>query len=419
MPFNNSKKIFLEVLEMINSQITVYGRTLPNRVVFQPMEGCDCKANGGIDELTRRRYIRFAQSGAAIIWFEATAVCEEGRSNPRQAWLTDETLPSFKSLVSEMKSVSRGIYGYEPLIIIQLNHSGRYAKPSGKPEPKIVYRNEVLEKGKEEQPYEILTDEKIDEIPAMYAKSAALAVKAGFDGIDVKCCHGYFINEFLSAYNREGKYGGSFENRTRLYFDCIDAVKSVIPEDVFVTTRLSGFDGFDYPYGYGCSVNMEIDFEEPKKIISKLLERGIELINITIGNPYVIPHVNRPFAGGPENGEIGVERVRFVTNELQQAFPQAKIIMSALTYPGVRAIDYANECLESGSCTMVGFGRMTFAYPQFFQDYLTTGTLDPKKVCIKCGNCSKMMRSGAVAGCPVRDREIYMPIFKKAMESVK
>ena len=123
--------------------------------------------------------------------------------------------------------------------------------------------------------------------------------------------------------------------------------------------------------------------------------------------------------GGPEKGEIGVERVRFVTDTLQHAFPEAKIIMSALTYPGAKAMDFAEECLEKGTCSMVGFGRMTFAYPQFFQDYLKTGTLDPKKVCIKCGNCSKMMRAGAVAGCPVRDKEVYMPIYKKAMESVK
>ena len=162
-----AKKFFLEVFEMINTEITVYGKTLPNRVVFQPMEGCDCKANGDIDELTRRRYLRFAQSGASIIWFEATAVCEEGRSNPRQAWLTEETLPSYKALVAEMKSVSRDLYGYEPLVIIQLNHSGRHAKPTGKPEPKVVYRNEVYEKGKEDQPYDVLSDERIDLIPAM------------------------------------------------------------------------------------------------------------------------------------------------------------------------------------------------------------------------------------------------------------
>ena len=65
----------------------------------------------------------------------------------------------------------------------------------------------------------------------MYAKASKLALEAGFDGVDVKCCHGYLFNELLSAYNREGSYGGSLENRTRLYFDCIDAVKEAVGDN--------------------------------------------------------------------------------------------------------------------------------------------------------------------------------------------
>ena len=399
---------------LISTPIDIYGKTAENRVLFQPMEGCDGTAQGAVDELTRRRYLRFAEGAPGIIWFEATAVCNEGRANPRQLYITEDTVDSFKSMVSEIKAKSKTLHGFEPLIIVQLTHSGRYSKPKGTPEPIVAYRNELWEKGKENQPFVVADDEYLATIPAMYAKAAKLAVEAGFDGMDVKCCHGYLFNEFLSAYNREGAYGGSLGNRTRLYFDCIDAVKDAVGDKAFVTTRLNSCDCFPYGYGYGVNDKEEIDLTETKAIISKLREKGIELVNLTIGNPYLIPHTNRPYvANAPEDGNIGMKRVYDVTKEITSAFPDMKFVVSALTYEGENAAQYAEKLLTEGVGDIAGFGRMTFAYPTFYKDYLASGELDKKKVCIKCSKCSELMRAGTVSGCVIRDSEAYMPYYKE------
>ena len=399
---------------LISTPIDIYGKTAENRVLFQPMEGCDGTDDGAVDELTRRRYLRFAEGAPGIIWFEATAVCNEGRANPRQLYITEDTVDSFKTMVSEIKAKSKALHGFEPLIIVQLTHSGRYSKPNGTPEPIVAYRNELWEKGKENQPFVVADDEYLATIPAMYAKAAKLAVEAGFDGMDVKCCHGYLFNEFLSAYNREGAYGGSLGNRTRLYFDCIDAVKDAVGDKAFVTTRLNSCDCFPYGYGYGVNDKEEIDLTETKAIISKLREKGIELVNLTIGNPYLIPHTNRPYvANAPEDGNIGMKRVYDVTKEITTAFPDMKFVVSALTYEGENAVKYAEKLLAEGVGDIAGFGRMTFAYPTFYKDYLASGELDKKKVCIKCSKCSELMRAGTVSGCVIRDSEAYMPYYKK------
>lgn len=398
---------------IINEKITVNGRNINNRIVFQPMEGCDGTVEGNVGELTKRRYMRFAESGSGIIWFEATAVCKEGRANPRQLYLNEENIYSYKNLLQNIRRASFEKFGYTPMIILQMTHSGRYSKPNGTPEPIVAYRNSLYEKDKENLPYHIITDEECDALPEMFAHTARLAEQAGFDGVDIKCCHGYLLDEFLSAYDRAGKYGGSFENRTRLYFNCIDAVKDVLTDNMIVTTRLSAYDGFPYPFGFGASQQKEIDLTESEIILSELQKRDVELVNITIGNPYLIPHINRPFINGPENGEKGVQRVVKITGELQKKFPELKLIMSALSFKGEYAIEYAEKCLENGYCSLVGFGRMTFAYPDFYCDFLKYGKLDKSKVCIKCGNCSKMMRAGGMAGCPVRDKEVYLPLFKK------
>ena len=397
---------------IINTPIEIYGRQVKNRIVFHPMEGCDGKRNGAIDELTRRRYLRFARSGAGIIWFEATAVCAEGRANPRQLFINEETVDGYAQLVAEIRQTAIEECGFAPLIIVQLTHSGRFSKPNGTPEPIVAYRNSHWEIGKENQPYTVATDAYCDEIAEKYAQAAKLAVKAGFDGIDVKCCHGYLFNEFLRAYNRKGKYGGSLENRMKLYLSCIDSVKKSVSK-AFVTTRLNACDCFPYPYGYGVNAENEIDLSETKIIINELKSRGIELINLTLGNPYLIPHFNRPCINEPEDGRIGMERIYSVTKELSGAFPDIKFIMSGLSFEGENAVDYATEAIEKGVAAFAGFGRMTFAYPDFYRDYLKNGRLDKSKVCLKCSKCTELMRNASVAGCPVRDSETYMPYYRR------
>lgn len=398
---------------VLDLPLTIHNKTIKNRVVFHPMEGCDGTFEGAVDELTRRRYMRFAKSGAGIIWFEATAVSAEGRANPRQLFLNESTKESFKALVKEIKETAIAENGFAPVIIVQLTHSGRFSKPNGTPEPIVAYRNPHWEIGRENQPYTVVTDEYCKTIPEKYRVASLLAKEAGFDGIDVKCCHGYLFNEFLSAKERDGVYGGSLENRTRLYFECIDAVKNAVGEDVFVTTRLNACDCFPYPYGYGVDKNNNIDLSETKLIIKALYEKGVRLINLTLGNPYLIPHINRPCMNAPEDGEVGMKRIYDVTKELKNEFSDICFVASGLTYPGENAMEYAEKIINGGVADFTGFGRLTFAYPMFFRDYLDNGKLDKSKLCLKCSKCSQLMRAGTVAGCPVRDSETYMPYYKK------
>ncbi|MEG1663414.1 MAG: flavin oxidoreductase/NADH oxidase, partial [Clostridia bacterium] len=333
--------------------------------------------------------------------------------NPRQLFLNETTKDSFKKLINNIKKVAIKKFGCAPLIVMQATHSGRYSKPNGTPEPLIAYHNALWENGKEAQPYKIVVDDYCDSIVTMYAKSAQLATEVGFDAVDVKCCHGYLFDEFLSAYNRDGKYGGDIEGRSKLYFECIDAVGQNISRDMFVTTRLNACDCFDFPYGFGVDKSNKIELTETKWIIAKLRQKGITLVNLSIGNPYVIPHINRPCLGAPESGEVGLERIYNVTKEIQQAFSDITIVASGLSYPQENCMEYANKLIAEGVAKMVGFGRMTFAYPQFLQDFLAQGKLDKNKCCLRCSKCTELMRNGSVAGCPIRDKEAYLPLYQK------
>ena len=114
-------------------------RTVANRLVCQAMEGCDGTPDGKPGELTARRYRRFAKGGAGMIWFEATAVMQEGRANPRQLYITPENVDAFRKIVSDIKETALKENGIEPIVIMQATHSGRYSNPQGEPAPFIAY----------------------------------------------------------------------------------------------------------------------------------------------------------------------------------------------------------------------------------------------------------------------------------------
>ena len=103
--------------------------------------GCDGTPLGEPDSLTFRRYERFGQGGAKLIWFEATAVVPEGRANPRQLLLNQTTANSMQSLLDRTLAAHREVHGSvdDLVTVLQLTHSGRYSYPR----PLICHRHPI------------------------------------------------------------------------------------------------------------------------------------------------------------------------------------------------------------------------------------------------------------------------------------
>lgn len=404
---------------VLASPLTVGSRTIRNRLAIQPMEGCDGTGDGKPGELTFRRYARFARSGAAIIWGEATAVVPEGRANPRQLYLCPENLASFQRLVESVKEDCLKENGFEPVVVCQLTHSGRYAKPEGRPAPMIACNNPILEAHAPVDPSAVVSDGYLDELGERFGSAARLARLAGFDAADIKCCHRYLLSELCSAYERPGRYGGPFENRTRLYITSLRNALSFAGSDFFVTSRLNLYDGLPYPNGFGVGGDgsTEPDLTEPARLVGILSdELGLPLLNCTIGNPYYNPHVNRPFNAGPytppEHPLESVARMFRCIGEIKRQYPRLAIVSSGHTFLGAVAPNAAAGAVGEGIADISGFGREAFAYPQFAGEILS-GRFDPRKCCIMCSKCTELMRAGTVAGCVVRDAETYLPYYKK------
>jgi hypothetical protein len=128
---------FQDSIEPLLKSFTIGSKQIPNRMAVQPMEGFDGEPDGSPGELTFRRYRRYAQGGSGLIWFEATSVVREGRSNPHQLWLHAGSLDKFKQLVQHTRDTAHQVFGHshDVFLVLQLTHSGRYSQPEGKPAP--------------------------------------------------------------------------------------------------------------------------------------------------------------------------------------------------------------------------------------------------------------------------------------------
>lgn len=414
-----------EDTSILAKPVKIGNLTAPNSLAVLPMEGCDGDSEGRPGYLTFRRYARFAAGGAGLLLAEAIAVVPEGRANPRQLWLHKKSKSRMARLVERTREMARRANGkdHNPIIVAQLTHSGRYSKPEGIQHPLIPQRDPYRDK-KQNLPadWPVLTDEYLDQLQDKYVEAAKLAFEVGFDAVDVKACHGYLLNEILACHNREGKYGGSFENRVRFILNVIDRIHNEVGMDKTVVSRLGLYDAIPFPYGWAVDredVNKP-DLTEPKRLLAEMIKRKVPLITATIGNPYYEPHWGRPFneptVGGqkaPEHPLVGVERIIRITGEIQKAYPDLAVVGAGYSWLRTWLPYVGAGSKKAGLATFIGLGRMAFAYPDSARDIVQGRGLDPDKVCVACSACTQIMRDGGTAGCVVRDNAVYGPIFHR------
>jgi len=406
--------------------LTVRGVTLPNRMGVAPMEGADSLPDGSPSEYTIRRYVNEAVGGSAVIWFEAISIVEEGRSSKTQLLLARENLDAYKALTAKVKEAGLKANGFAPYLIMQANHSGRYSNPDNTPAPIIAYRHPELEQYRAADDSCIASDDYLKALEEKFGEAAKLAKEAGFDAVDIKSCHGYLLAELSSAYRRPGPYGGSFENRTRLLRNGIQAARAWEDQSFMVTARIGIYDGYAYPYGFGVREGggTEPDLTEPIRLVEELHgQYGLDMVNLSMGNPYATTHVTRPFDKGKyqpdEHPFVGLDRMIHGTGAVKKAVPDMTILASAPSYLRQYADLYAAGAVEEGLCDGMLFGRMAFADPDFANEIIKTGRIDPKRVCLTCGCCGDLIRAHKPTGCVVRDPDTFLGFFREFQELKK
>lgn len=404
-------------------------RTVGNRFAILPMEGWDATTDGRPTDLVERRWRRFGAGGAKLLWAEATAVVADGRANPNQLVLSEANVESIAALRSAMVESHRERFDTtdDLLVGLQLTHSGRWSRPTT---PRLAHDHPLLA-DRTPPGASVFTDGELDELVDAYVAAAKRAQRAGFDFVDVKHCHGYLLHELLAAHDRPGRFGGSFDNRTRFFRTVVERLRAEAP-GLGVALRLSAYDfvpfvpgddrvgvpvtsptpgvrADDAPYRWafgGDGSGLGVDLTETHAMLDLCRELGVGLVSITAGSPYYNPHIQRPAYFPPSDGYlppedplVGVARMLGATAELQRAHPDLAIVTGAMSYLQDWIAHVGQAVVADGAATAIGLGRMALSYPHLPGDVLAGVELDRHLVCRTLSDCTTAPRNGLISGC--------------------
>lgn len=432
------------------SQPTHFGPFhLPNPLACHPMEGWDGDpATGAPTEDVYRRWERMGESGFSLIWgIEALAVDMEYRANPSQVVLIDRNASAIETGLKRMRQAHAKTFGPSARLVVgaQITCSGRYSYGRPKDSPLLlVYHHPELDKRlKADENTPLMSDMKMEDIIGQYAKAARLARNMGFDFIDIKACHRYWLNETLAAKTRPGQYGGSFENRIKIFLMILDAMRRETGPDYPFGSRLSAYDGipfeediatrregmkgtgrpspFTTPYVWGWGVDEnephKPDHSEPFKLLGILKEKGLRMINLSAASPYSNPHYSRPTETPPVDGyqphhdplhEVAAH-FRFA-RAFKKAHPDVSFVGTGYSYLRQFKAQAVEFNLRQGRVDMAGFGRAVLSYHDEARALVERGEAKPSKgriVCTGDSACTTGPRLGLRSGC------IFDPYYKE------
>lgn len=420
--------------------VRVNGKIIGNRCAVQPMEGWDATPKGAVSEHVTRRWQRFGQSGAKLICGgEAMAVRADARANPNQLIINEDNLAGLAELRRALVHAHQERFGSADDLVIgfQLTHSGRFCRPvsHSRIEPRVAYRHPILDsKFGVTSDTQVLTDDEVERLIEDYVRAARVAWKAGADFVDIKHCHGYLLHEFLGAFHRPGRFGGSFENRTRILREIVTRIRAD-GNPIELAVRLSAFDFvpfrpdpalskpgkpgpgipedysncLPYRYGFGIDANNPLreDLSETMQFLDLCARLGIKIVNLSAGSPYYNPHIQRPAIYPPSDGYLppedplaGVARqVASVRRLRAAASPNLVLVGSAYSYLQEFLPHVAQAVLREGWTDMIGIGRMALSYPEIIADAITSGELKSKLLCRTFSDCTTAPRNGLRSGC--------------------
>jgi 2,4-dienoyl-CoA reductase-like NADH-dependent reductase (Old Yellow Enzyme family) len=266
--------------------------TLRNRIVVSPM--CEYSATDGVPNDWHMVHLGSrAVGGAGAVIAEATAVSAQGRISPQDTGLWNQ------AQLEAWRPITRFIKAHGAMAGVQLAHAWRKAstlRPWDGHGPVPAGQGDWLTVAPSALPFDTgwnlpqaLDEAGIQTVIADFRAAAQRALAAGFELIELHAAHGYLLHQFLSPLSnqRSDRYGGSFENRSRLVREVVIAVREVWPAELPLWLRISATDWADQG-GW--------DIEQSIELARQVTSLGVDLIDVSSGG--LLPHVKIPLAPG-------------------------------------------------------------------------------------------------------------------------
>ncbi|MDD3383383.1 MAG: NADH:flavin oxidoreductase [Bacilli bacterium] len=320
-------------MKSVLKTIKINNLELRNRLIFAPAATYMCDINGNITDKTLEYYHdRTVDRSFGLVVIEHSYVDIKGRNRRVQLSVSkDSDIPSLKKL-------STVIHNNDTPVLVQINHCGAAMFVEEATKNDIAYSASAIHNDRFKKDSISMSKKDIKEVIDSFAKAAYRVQESGFDGVEIHCCHGYLLNQFLSpkTNKRTDEYGGSLENRARLLLEVTKAVKEKVRKDFIVSVRIVGTD----------IVDGGIDAEEVAKIVPDLCKLGVNMLSVSGGiGGYIIP--------GKENVE-------------GYFAPYAKVIKDASSVPivltgGFKTLEKASDFIDNNIADLIGVARSVIA----------------------------------------------------------
>lgn len=400
--------------ETLLQPIKIGNRIAQNRFFIQPMECNKEDETGNPSSSTLQRYCDLAKGGASMVSLEAITVTRESRARDNQLTIMPQNQEALTEFVGKVHEANP-----KTIFIFQLTHSGEISNPDFS---KRVTPNPLPGYGGE-----LLTEADVEKIMDSYVTAAKIAYKAGADGIDMKLCHGYLGSQMIRPHNdRDWKYGGSWENRSRFAFELIERIREAVPDEKFlIGSKVSAWEGFPGGFGTEGPHSPIMDLTEPIKLIKGLEERGASFIIQSAGSPSItisltqvdkhIPYYAYMHQYWAKEFRKALKPETVVIGSNFSPFREGKNGLCAVTEEESSLLNYGAWCIENNVTDMIGLGRQSFADP-YLPKKLEEGREDEIHYCLLCDSCLELLIQQSRVGCCVYDKEAHAELVRTRKE---
>ncbi len=340
----------------------INGMTLANRFVRSATWEGMAAEDGACTPRLAALFRRLAEGGVGLIITGLAYISRKSMAAPWQLGIDNEAcLPGLKDLTD-------AVHGANGRIVVQIAHGGCYSAVQ------LTGEEALAPSGNESDLFpkcRAMTKAEIAEVVEAFAGSAALAKRAGFDGVQIHAAHGYLLSQFLSPFfnKREDEYGGGIENRARIVLETLKAVRSAVGKDYPVLIKINSED----------FVENGLTVDEMLQVAAMLEQAGINAIEMSGGTVYASGAFSAIRQGSFDTPEKEV-----IYREAAVRFKE-KIGVPLILVGAIRSFEVAESLVTEGVADYISLSRPFIREPALINRW-KAGDLR-KAACISDNAC--------------------------------
>ena len=320
---------------------------------------------GHLTDRLEEAYLTLARGGVGTIITGYAFVLEDEQPNPGMLGIyNDAFIPEYRAFTEKIKNEGANI-------IMQIVYGGSFT--DYRPESRLIWGPSAVPHPLTQVVPTEMTKENINTVITAFVQAAGRAKAAGFNGVQIHGAHTYLFSQFLSPYynRRQDDYGGSIENRAKIIFETLEAVRKEVGPDYGVFIKMHCSDEWD---------NNGLTEEESLYVAMELENRGISGIEFSGGNLDIKAYPN---TGPGRSGILKAEKQSYFAEKTATIAQHLNV--PVISVGGHRTPEKLTRILNTTQIDYVSLARPLLSEPDLVNRWQQGDLKKPR--CIACGKC--------------------------------